>query len=87
MQKKPLVGAAVATIAALTFVSAPVTSAFADNSSRTVPCYGVNACKGHSQCKTATSSCKSQNSCKGQGFVMKTPEDCQKLGGSTTEKK
>lgn len=83
MEKKQLVGATIATIAALAFASAPVTSSLAAEASKTVPCYGVNSCKGQSDCQTATSSCKGNNKCKGQGYLMKTSEDCQKMGGST----
>ena len=44
---------------------APTASFAADG----VKCVGANSCKGHSACKTATSSCKGLNACKGQGWV------------------
>jgi hypothetical protein len=44
-------------------------------------CAGVNACKGNSSCKTASSSCKGQNACKGQGFVELTEAQCKQVGG------
>jgi uncharacterized membrane protein len=52
-----------------------------------VHCYGINTCKGTSDCATAKTSCKGQNECKGQGFVAKTKKQCAKLGGSLTEAK
>jgi hypothetical protein len=62
--------------------------AFAQESdSAKVHCYGANACKGKSACKTASSACKGQNACKGQGYVDKTEEECEDLGGTTTEPK
>ncbi|MCB1415523.1 MAG: hypothetical protein KDJ64_03830 [Nitratireductor sp.] len=46
-----------------------------------IQCVGVNVCKGHSDCKTATSNCKGLNDCKGQGFVSLTQHECQAVGG------
>jgi hypothetical protein len=47
-----------------------------------VKCAGVNSCKGHSECKTATSECKGLNSCKGEGWVTKdSAEQCRADGG------
>jgi len=43
-----------------------------------IKCEGVNQCKQHSDCKTALSSCKQQNECKGKGFLLLTPEECEK---------
>ena len=43
---------------------------------------GVNSCKGHSACKTATSSCKGLNACKDQGFLEMTKAQCDEAGGS-----
>ena len=34
-----------------------------------VHCYGVNACAGHNDCKTAENACAGKASCKGHGFV------------------
>lgn len=47
----------------------------------TVKCGGVNACKGHSACKTATNTCKGQNSCKGKGLSEVTAKECAAQGG------
>ena len=45
-------------------------------------CMGVNACKGHNGCKTASNACKGQGGCKGQGFVEASTSNCSALGGS-----
>ncbi len=88
MSKKTL-GATIAAAAALTFATAPVSTAFADDAaapaaaSAQVQCFGVNACKGQSACKTAQNNCNGQNSCKGKGVMMLTPDDCKAKGGST----
>jgi len=47
-----------------------------------VPCYGVNSCKGESDCKTARNECKGQNSCKGEGFKEMSKKACAAAGGS-----
>jgi len=77
-----LSGAAVATAAAMLLLTAPVASAGKTQHSRTGHCMGVNACKGHSSCKTASNVCKGQNSCKGQGFVAMTKDQCDQVGGT-----
>ncbi len=46
-----------------------------------IKCSGTNACKGKSECATATSACKGQNSCKGKGWVKTSKEDCDAKGG------
>jgi hypothetical protein len=45
-------------------------------------CTGVNACKGHSDCKTATNECAGKNACKGQGFVTLVKPVCEQVGGT-----
>jgi len=67
-------GVALATAAAFLFSAAPLTTHAADDAK--VKCEGVNACKGQSACKTATSACQGQNSCKGKGYVMLSKADC-----------
>ena len=49
-----------------------------------VHCYGVNTCKGTSDCASAGTDCKGQNECKGQGFKALTTKACKAQGGSTT---
>lgn len=46
-----------------------------------VHCYGVNICKGHNDCGTASNSCAGQASCKGQGFVAMPSKACGDVGG------
>jgi hypothetical protein len=52
-----------------------------------VKCEGVNSCKGSSACKTLLSSCKGHNECKGKGFVMLTPEECEKAKAELAKEK
>ncbi len=75
-----LTGLALATVAATLFAAAPLA---ADQQPGSTPgkCFGVNACKGKSSCKSPGHSCKSNNACKGQGFVMVTKDACDQIGG------
>ena len=79
-------GLSFATSAALIAISAaaPTAPAFAKHAgAAVVHCYGVNTCKGQSDCKTAHNDCKGQNSCKGQGWVGKKSEaECKAAGGT-----
>ncbi|HTI31066.1 MAG TPA: hypothetical protein VL405_02965 [Sphingomonas sp.] len=54
---------------------------------KVVHCYGINTCKGTSDCATAKTECKGQNECKGQGFKALTTSACKAAGGSLTEAK
>ncbi|HTG39136.1 hypothetical protein [Sphingomonas sp.] len=80
--------AASAAVIAIAAASAP-TAAFAQDgaSGEVVHCYGINTCKGTSDCKTAKSECKGQNECKGHGFKALTAKACKTAGGSLTEAK
>ncbi|RMG32304.1 MAG: hypothetical protein D6720_13710 [Gammaproteobacteria bacterium] len=51
-----------------------------------VHCYGVNKCKGHNDCKSATNACKGMASCKGQGFVVMSRHACEAIGGKPKDK-
>ncbi|MBU3077860.1 BufA2 family periplasmic bufferin-type metallophore [Sphingomonas quercus] len=51
---------------------------------KAVHCYGVNACKGQSDCKAGNHDCKGMNDCKGQGFKELTSKACAAQGGSLT---
>lgn len=75
--------------AALVAIStaAPVAPAFAQADETKVHCYGINSCKGTSDCKTAKNDCKGLNDCKGQGFQVMTVKQCKAKGGSLTEAK
>jgi len=75
-----LTGIALAAAAATLFAAAPLAAdkAGADAVGK---CFGINACKGKSSCKSAGHTCKSQNACKGQGFVMVSKDACEQIGG------
>lgn len=78
----------VATAAALiALASASVPGAANAADAKTIHCYGVNSCKGQSDCKTAKNDCKGMNSCKGQGFKDISATACTKQGGSTAAPK
>jgi hypothetical protein len=50
-----------------------------------VHCYGVNACGGHNDCKTADNACAGKASCKGHGFVAIPSKACGDVGGNTQD--
>ena len=52
-----------------------------------VHCYGLNSCKGKSDCKTLLTSCKAKNSCEGKGFKSVTAKACLKEGGIISDLK
>lgn len=47
-----------------------------------IHCMGVNSCKGHNDCKTASNACKGHGSCMGKGFVALPSATCDKVGGT-----
>ena len=71
---------AMAVAAASLFAFAPMSAVQAGSDAK-VHCYGVNKCKGHNDCKSATNACKGQSSCKGHGFVTMSKSACDKIGG------
>lgn len=73
--------AAAAAVVAIT--AAAPTMAVAKGAAK-VHCYGVNGCKGQSDCKSGSHDCKGQNDCKGQGFKEMTLKGCKAAGGSTS---
>ncbi|WP_210414169.1 hypothetical protein [Luteithermobacter gelatinilyticus] len=72
-------GLAMAVAAAGFFAAAPATVTAGEKGN--VKCYGVNACKGHNDCKGANNACAGHGSCKGQGFVLMSEDACKKVGG------
>lgn len=78
---KTLSGAAIAATAAGTFLFG-TTSTVVSAEKAKVHCVGVNGCKGHSDCKTASNECKGQNACKGKGFVETSEKQCIEKGGA-----
>jgi hypothetical protein len=87
IQKSHLTLASAAVLFAFTN-GAMMTSAYAadQGTQEVAPCYGVNSCKGQSDCKSSSHACKGQNSCKGQGFKDLTAKQCSAQHGSSTEK-
>ena len=81
--KGKLVGYTLATTAALSFALLPVNAAYAGDSD-TIQCYGVNACKGQTECKSIQNECKGKNSCKGVGLMGMSTDECTKSGGAVT---
>ena len=80
--------ASTAALLALAALQAAPAAAGGDHAeAKKVHCYGVNACKGSSDCKTAENACKGHNACKGAGFKAMTAEECTKAGGTTEPKK
>jgi len=79
---KKVTGAALALAAAGMVMISPVSSAMSDNAATAkVHCFGVNKCKGHNDCKTASNACKGHASCKGHGFVSMSAKACDDIGG------
>ena len=78
-------GVSVATAAAIVAITAAaVPSAAVAKGGAKIHCYGVNSCKGQSDCKSGTHDCKGQNDCKDQGFKEMTAKACKTAGGSLT---
>ena len=77
-------GVSIATTAALLALSAlsPTAPALAKGQVTKIHCYGVNTCKGTSDCKTAKNECKGMNDCKGHGFKEMTAQQCTTAGGT-----
>ncbi len=69
-----------ARLAAALFLAAAAGAVAADQAKG--HCVGVNACKGHSSCRSAHNSCEGRNACKGQGFVELTKAQCDQVGGA-----
>jgi hypothetical protein len=70
--------ALLAAAAGALFLASPALADHHEKSEGTkVKCEGVNECKGHGACHSASNQCSGQNACKGKGFVMMTPEECK----------
>ena len=75
-------GLALAAAAASLFALAPPAVHADAGADQIGNCYGVNACKGKSSCKTADNACVGKNACKGKGFVDSVSHGtCDQLGG------
>lgn len=84
-----ILGASFAAAAALIAIAGASTAPAVakESTAAAVHCYGVNSCKGTSDCKTSANECKGQNVCKGHGFKAMSAAACAKAGGSLTEGK
>lgn len=77
-------GASIAATAALIAIAgASVAAPAFAKDAKTVHCYGVNSCKGESDCKSGNHECKGMNECKGQGFKELSSKQCKSMGGTT----
>ena len=80
-KKKILIAASIAGLMTVAVSGIP-TMAFAADS---VPCYGINACKGTGDCGGKGYSCAGKNACKGEGFIKLPADTCARInGGSLT---
>ena len=74
-------GIFLATAVASLFINNPVLAADSGAEEAKVHCAGINACKGQSECKTATNECKGLNACQGKGIVATGEKECLEKGG------
>ena len=81
VNSKKAMGIAMAMAAASLLSTTPLVMADESSGSNLIHCYGVNKCKGHNDCKTATNACKGHGSCKGKGFVTMSTSACDNMGG------
>ena len=84
MKASKTTNVAMAVAAASLFAFAPMSAVHAGEEAK-VHCYGVNACKGQNDCKTAKNACKGKAACKGQGFLSMTKAECDKAEGKVGE--
>lgn len=76
------VAAFAAVMAISNFAVSSSASAQEAKDAKVVHCYGVNSCKGMSDCKAGKHDCKGMNDCKGQGFKEMSAKACTAAGGS-----
>lgn len=76
-----------AAVALVALASAATGTMAEAKTSKVVACYGINACKGQSDCKSGNHDCKGLNDCKGQGFRDTSAKACATAGGSLTAPK
>jgi hypothetical protein len=77
---KALSGAALAVAAAQLFLTDTGHAVAADTKAK-IHCSGANACKGKSECSSASNGCHGQNECKGKGWVSMSEKQCLAKGG------
>ena len=79
-------GATIAAAAAAFMLSGATIAPVSAAEEGKVKCYGVNSCKGHGACKTASNDCKGMNSCKGKGWLAMPAKACGDVGGKPVHK-
>lgn len=84
MKASKTTNVAMAVAAASLFAFAPMSASYAGDKAD-VKCFGVNNCKGQTQCKSSHNACKGKNNCKGQGFIKMSASACEKAGGKPGE--
>jgi len=82
-QRRRLTGAAVSIAAAGVFygLAKSVARHTKEPAEGEIACWGINSCKGTTECATAFNACKGQNDCRGRGYLYATPAECQAQGG------
>ena len=75
--RRKFTGLAIATAAAGLFAIAAIPGTAVAAEDGKVHCTGINACKGKTDCKTAT------NACKGKGFISMSEKECKEKGGKS----
>jgi hypothetical protein len=84
--RRKATGFVLAAAAATLFATGAMTFAPTPAAADGVKCAGINSCKGHSECASATNECKGQNACKGQGWTSAESADaCTGAGGTVVE--
>src|SRR5690349_2329614 len=83
MKRNTVMGMALATAAAAMFVTGMGVGNAQDDGSNVVKirCFGGNACKGQSDCKTTTNECRGHNACKGEGVEFRGIGTCASKPG------
>jgi hypothetical protein len=75
-------GATLAAAAATLFLAGVTVSTLSTTANAASgQCFGANACKGQSACKSAANSCKGLNACKNLGFSKISDKACSNVGG------
>ena len=83
-RKSRLVAASMAGLLAVGTLAAMSASANAEETAGgSVPCYGINACKGTGDCGGKGYSCAGKNACKGHGFIKLNKDVCTRIQGGT----
>jgi uncharacterized membrane protein len=87
MKTNKLTGAFLAASVASLLGSSPASSATppAPKDGGEVKCAGINECRGHGACASATNGCNGQNGCAKQGWVKTTKKECLAKGGKLVE--